>query len=85
MQFVVFQWASWGFRVYGLMKAIVACLLLEQMYGGWEGGVLWYDLDGHFDMLHLMCLLQARIQQGMDISLGKAWVHGFLQFITWFY
>jgi hypothetical protein len=55
------------------------------MYGGWEGGVLWYDLDGHFDMLHLMCLLQARIQQGMDISLGKAWVHGFLQFITWFY
>ncbi len=47
------------------------------MYGGWEGGVLWYDLDGHFDMLRLMCLLQAHIQQGMDISLGKAWVHGF--------
>lgn len=76
MQFIVFQWASWGFRVYGLMKTIVTCLILEQMYRGREGGVLWYDLDGHIDMLHLICLLQARIQQGMVISF-KAWVHGF--------
>jgi hypothetical protein len=33
------------------------CLLPKQMYGGWEGSVLWYDLDGHFEMLCLVCLL----------------------------
>jgi DNA-repair protein XRCC2 len=48
-----------------LVKAAVTCLLPERLYGGWEGGVLWYDLDGHFDILRLVCLLQARIHQGV--------------------
>jgi hypothetical protein len=51
-----------------LVKAAVTCLLPERLYGGWEGGVLWYDLDGHFDLLRLVCLLQARIHQGKALS-----------------
>ncbi|CAK9872679.1 unnamed protein product [Sphagnum jensenii] len=53
-----------------LLQAAVTCLLPERLYGGWEGGVLWYDLDGHFDILRLVCLLQARIHQGKALSLG---------------
>ncbi len=53
-----------------LVKAAVTCLLPERLYGGWEGGVLWYDLDGHFDILRLVCLLQARIHQGKALSCG---------------
>lgn len=46
--------------IYGgerFMKVAVTCLLPKRVYGGWEGGVLWYDLDGHFDMLCIVCLL----------------------------
>lgn len=49
------------------MKATITCLLSEQIYEGWEGGVLWYNLDGHFDMLHLVSLLQAHIHQGIIV------------------
>jgi hypothetical protein len=49
------------------MKATITYLLLEQIYKGWEGGVLWYNLDNHFDMLCLVCLLQAHIHQGIII------------------
>jgi hypothetical protein len=28
------------------MKAIVTCLLQKQVYEAWEGGVMWYNLDG---------------------------------------
>jgi hypothetical protein len=39
-----------------------------------EGGVLWYDLDGHFDMLHLVCLLQAHIHQCKVVRGGGCFV-----------
>ncbi len=64
---------SWMWGLMGgvrLVKAAVTCLLPERLYGGWEGGVLWYDLDGHFDILRLVCLLQARIHQGKALSCG---------------
>lgn len=41
-----------------LTKVAVTCLLAKQVYGGLEGHMLWYDLDGHFDMLCLVCLLE---------------------------
>jgi len=37
---------------------------------------LWYDLDGHFNMLHLVCLLEAHIHQGIIVyswGLGHGW------------
>lgn len=47
----------------GMVKAAVKCLLPKQGYDGWDGGVLWFDLDGHFDVLRLVRLLQAHIHQ----------------------
>jgi hypothetical protein len=41
-----------------LTKVEVTCLLPEQVYGGLEGHMLWYDLDDHVDMLCLVCLLE---------------------------
>lgn len=41
-----------------LTKVAITCLLPKQVYGGLEGHMLWYDLDGHFDMLCLVCLLE---------------------------
>jgi hypothetical protein len=49
------------------MKVTVTCLSPKQIYEGWEGGVLWYNLDSRFDMLCLVWLLQARIHQGIII------------------
>ncbi|XP_073387721.1 DNA repair protein XRCC2 homolog isoform X2 [Physcomitrium patens] len=46
-----------------LLQAAVKCLLPKQGYDGWDGGVLWFDLDGHFDVLRLVRLLQAHIHQ----------------------
>jgi len=40
--------------IYGgerFMKVAITYLLPKWVYRGWERGVLWYDLDGHFDML----------------------------------
>jgi hypothetical protein len=37
---------------------------------------LWYDLDGHFNMLHLVCLLEFHIHQGIIVyswGLGHGW------------
>jgi hypothetical protein len=45
------------------VKAAVKCLLPKQGFGGWEGGVLWFDLDGHFDVMRLQRLLQAQIYE----------------------
>lgn len=45
------------------MKAAVKCLLPKQGLGGWEGSVVWFDLDGHFDVLRLLRLLQAHIYE----------------------
>jgi hypothetical protein len=41
-----------------LTKVVDTCLLPKQVYGKLEGHMLWYDLDGHFDMLCLVCLLE---------------------------
>lgn len=55
----------------GMVKAAVKCLLPKQGYDGWDGGVLWFDLDGHFDVLRLVRLLQAHIHQGMAPNLTR--------------
>ncbi len=37
---------------------------------------MWYDLDGHFNMLHLVCLLEVHIHQAMIVyswGLGHGW------------
>ncbi|KAG0561382.1 hypothetical protein KC19_9G060500 [Ceratodon purpureus] len=44
-----------------LLQAAVKCVLPKQGFGGWEGSVVWFDLDGHFDVLRLERLLQAHI------------------------
>lgn len=46
-----------------LVKAAVKCVLPKQGFGGWEGSVVWFDLDGHFDILRLERLLQAHIHE----------------------
>jgi len=51
-----------------MVKATVKCLLPKQGFGGWEGSVVWFDLDGHFDVMRLLRLLQAHIYQGNKLS-----------------